>query len=59
MYCHLINLAQKIDLKLIIKSETPPIIDSEFLDRFRALLRISNVNQFYDFVLGAKAQHTI
>ncbi len=28
----------KIDLKSIIKSETPPIIDSEFLDRFRALV---------------------
>ncbi len=28
----------KIDLKSLIESETPPIINSEFLDRFRALV---------------------
>ncbi len=33
------NSGLKIDLKSIIESKTLPIIDSEFLDRFRTLSR--------------------
>ncbi len=40
------KFALKIDLKSIIESKTSPIIDSEFFDRFRTLLKMVRFTKF-------------